>query len=97
VPGQKITYVTDTVYTPVNAGKIVDIARGSDYLFIEACFLDLEAEQAAEKRHLTARQAGKLAGEAGAARVTPFHFSPRYLESEHLIREELNREFLTER
>lgn len=78
VPGQKITYVTDAAYTPSNAGRIVDLARASDYLFIEASFLNEDEERAREKCHLTTRQAGQMAREAGAARVLPFHFSPKY-------------------
>jgi ribonuclease Z len=69
VPGQKITYVTDVVHTPENAARIVDLARGSDYLFIEATFLHEEEARAAAKYHLTARQAGLLAREAGVGRV----------------------------
>jgi ribonuclease Z len=89
VPGQKIAYVTDTAYTPANAAKIVDLARGADYLFIEATFLDADRERAGERYHLTALQAGLLARQAGAARVIPFHFSPRYLGREDELREEL--------
>jgi ribonuclease Z len=80
VPGQKITYVTDAAHTPSNARRIVELARGSDYLFIEACFLQEDRDRAQEKCHLTARQAGLLGKESGAARVLPFHFSPKYNE-----------------
>ena len=88
VPGQKIAYVTDTACTPENAVKIVDLARGADYLFIEAAFLDAERERAGDRHHLTALQAGQLARQAGVARAIPFHFSPRYQGMEDKLREE---------
>ncbi len=87
-PGQKIAYVTDAAYTLTNAARILDLARGADYLFIEATFLHGEHERARERYHLTAHQAGLLARQAGAARVVPFHFSPRYRgEEEKLLKE----------
>jgi len=89
VPGQKIAYVTDAVHTPENAAKIVDLARDADYLFIEATFCDEERERAHERYHLTARQAGDLARQAGVARAIPFHFSPRYRGMEETLRREL--------
>ncbi|PKN11851.1 MAG: ribonuclease Z [Deltaproteobacteria bacterium HGW-Deltaproteobacteria-4] len=87
--GQKICYVTDAGYTPENAAKIVALAQGADYLFIEATFLQAEAERASERSHLTARQAGELARAAGVSRVIPFHFSPKYRGREAELRAEL--------
>jgi len=78
VPGQKIAYVTDVVYSDSNAERITRLARGADVLFIEAPFLDADAERAAARFHLTAHQAGRLARASGAKAVVPFHFSPRY-------------------
>jgi len=78
VPGQKIAYVTDVVYSETNAERITRLAVGADVLFIEAPFLDADAERAAARFHLTARQAGRLAWASGAKAVVPFHFSPRY-------------------
>lgn len=78
VPGQKITYVTDVVYHPENARKIIDLARGSDVLFIESSFLKEDGARAAGKYHLTTEQAGRLAREAGVKEVIPFHFSAKY-------------------
>lgn len=89
VAGQKVCYVTDAGYTTGNAEKIVALAKGADHLFIEAAFLDKEAGQAATRYHLTARQAGELARSSAAARVTPFHFSPRYMEREQELRDEV--------
>jgi ribonuclease Z len=93
VPGQKIAYVTDAVYTPDNAEKIIALAEKADYLFIEATFVQAEVERAAERKHLTACQAGSLARRAGAARVVPFHFSPRYSGREDLLRTEAEEAF----
>lgn len=89
VPGQKIAYVTDAAYTPANAARIIELAQGADYLFIEATFLHEEHERARERHHLTALQAGQLARQAGVARVIPFHFSPRYRGMEEKLRQEL--------
>jgi ribonuclease Z len=89
VPGQKITYITDSAYTPGNAARMTELARGSDYLFIEAAFLHEDAGRAKEKYHLTARQAGLVGKESGAARVLPFHFSPKYIGREGRIYREV--------
>jgi len=78
VPGAKLCYVTDCAYHPANVERIVDLARGSDVLFIEATFRDEDRDHAAAKAHLTARQAGAIARAAGARKVIPFHFSARY-------------------
>jgi ribonuclease Z len=45
-------------------------------------FLDVDGAHGERKGHLTAAQAGRIAGAAGAKAVTPFHFSPRYLGRE---------------
>jgi ribonuclease Z len=90
VPGQKVAYVTDATYHAANAAVIVDLARDADTLFIESAFLHEEAERAAAKSHLTARQAGLLARQAGACRLVTFHFSPKHAEDEdRLVREAL--------
>lgn len=82
-PGQKITYVTDILYSPDNIDKVIAFAKGSDRLYIEAAFLEADAHIAAQKYHLTAKQAGEIAGRAGAKSIVPFHFSPRY--SDHAL------------
>jgi ribonuclease Z len=93
VPGQKISYVTDVVCSDINSDRIIELARDSDYLFIEAMFLHEDGDRAREKYHLTARQAGLLAREAGAKRVTPFHFSPKYTGQGEALRSEVEEAF----
>ena len=80
--GQKIAYIVDTAYQPANVEKMIALANNADHLFIEAAFLEKDKEHAAKKMHLTARQAGEIAGLSGAKRFTLFHFSPRYQDSE---------------
>lgn len=93
VPGQKIAYVTDVAYHEHNAARIAALARDADVLFIETPFLDADAPLAAAKRHLTAAQAGLIARRAGARRMVPFHFSPRYVGREAELRAEAERAF----
>ena len=87
-PGQKISYIADAVYSEENARKIVDLASGSDIMFIEASFLDEDGARAAEKYHLTAKQAGTLARRAGAKRIVVFHFSPKYKGQREILENE---------
>lgn len=77
-PGQRLAYLTDFADTPENRAVAVSLARGADILFIEAPFAAADAALAADRRHLTTRAAGEIAREAGARRIEPFHFSPRY-------------------
>lgn len=92
-PGQKITYVTDVSGSKENIDKIVNFAKGSDILFIEAAFLDRDKELAKKKSHLTAKQAGMIARMAGVKRLVLFHFSPRYYENAHELEREAMAEF----
>lgn len=87
-PGQKVTYITDVKYNESNAAKIIALAKDSDYLFIEAAFLEKDRDIAGEKCHLTAWQAGTLAAQASAKQFTVFHFSPRYIGMENLLQQE---------
>ena len=88
VPGQRIAYVTDAAYHADNARRIVQLAANADLLFIECTFLAADTDEAARKAHLTARQAGALAREAGVHVLVPFHFSPRYAGREAELRAE---------
>ena len=87
-PGQRLAYLTDLAHTEDNLRRAVELARDVDLLICEAAFLHVDAELAAERRHLTARQAGELARAAGAKKLAPFHFSPRYTDREHELIDE---------
>ncbi len=72
--GQSVAFVLDT--RPCAGAE--RLAAGVDLLVCEATFLHRDADLAASYRHLTARQAGRLAREAGARRLVLLHFSQRY-------------------
>lgn len=91
--GQKVTYVADAAGNKVNIVKIVRLASNSDTFFCEAAFLDADSDKAVNKYHLTARDAGKIAREAGAQRLEIFHFSPKYRENPTELYEEAYQEF----
>ena len=93
VPGQKIAYVTDVAWHWDNVNRIVQLALNADQMFIEAAFLERDAEHGRRKFHLTARQAGKIARSANVGCVIPLHYSPRYVGDD---REALRREVASE-
>lgn len=94
-PGRKITYVSDAAYTKANIEKILQLAENSDHLFIEAAFLEADADHARRKYHLTARQAGEIAALTGAKRFSLFHFSPRYSDAEQQFQDEATAAYAT--
>jgi ribonuclease Z len=92
-PGQKVSYIVDAGYNHSNVEKIIELAKNADHLFIEAAFLEKDRDIAEKKCHLTAWQAGNIAGKAGVKQVTPFHFSPRYKGSGDLLEKEVRDEY----
>ena len=76
IPGSKLVYVGD-------AGRVddlVEVATDADALVIEATYLEVEAELAAQFGHITAAQAATLAREAGVRYLFLVHISRRYSE-----------------
>ena len=74
--GRKFSFVTDSLYLPSIAREV----RGSDLLICEGMFADDCADQAREKRHMTARQAATVAHDAGVSKLGLIHYSPRYVD-----------------
>ena len=80
--GRKVVVTGDT--RPCQA--TIDVARAADLLIHDATFGDPEAERAVETEHSTAREAARIAREAGAARLILTHLSTRYdRETEPLL------------
>ncbi|KPJ78397.1 MAG: ribonuclease Z [Deltaproteobacteria bacterium SG8_13] len=86
--GQTVCYITDVSFTASNVASIIAFASGADHLFIEAAFLEADRQIAKAKNHLTARQAGEIAGMSKVKLLTAFHFSPRYQGQAHLLEAE---------
>jgi ribonuclease Z len=75
-PGQSVAFVMDTTWCE----GALELADGVDLLVCESTFLDRDADLAERFMHLTARQAARLAAEAGARRLVLTHFSRRYAD-----------------
>jgi ribonuclease Z len=73
-PGQRFAFVMDT--------RLCDaafaLADRADLLVCESTFADADANLAREYGHLTASQAGRIAGECRARLLVLTHFSQRY-------------------
>jgi len=72
--GRRVAVTGDTRPCPATP----EATRGSDLLVHECTFGDGEAARAIETTHSTAREAGRMAREAGAARLVLTHLSTRY-------------------
>jgi ribonuclease Z len=91
--GQKLSYVVDALGSEDNISKIVGLAKGSDVLYIETYFLDEDKDRARDRYHLTAKEAGRIAREAGVGRLEAMHFSPRYTDDSGRLYQEAKEEF----
>lgn len=72
--GQVFAFIMDTAW----CDGALELAAGADLVLCESTFLSCDEDLAIEYGHLTARQAGRLAREAGARRLVLSHFSRRY-------------------
>lgn len=73
-PGQRFAFIMDTA--PCAGAE--DLADGADLLVAESTFSDDDGGLAQQYRHLTAGQAGELAGRGRAGTLVLTHFSSRY-------------------
>jgi len=91
--GPVISYATDIAMNSGNISKLVSFVEGSDVLYCEAYFLEIDRQRARERLHLTAAECGRIARAAGVKRLALMHFSPKYRDCPQLIIEEAAREF----
>ena len=75
------TYCCDTMYDE----SLVPYMQDSDLLCLECTFADEMAAIAADRRHLTAGQAARLASLAGARHLLLSHISARYRDPKVLF------------
>jgi Metal-dependent hydrolases of the beta-lactamase superfamily III len=92
--GQKLAYVVDARFDEANEAKIVALAQHADLFYCESPYLDVDAEKARDRYHLTARQAGVMARKAQVRDLIVFHFSPRYTGQGEAIEQEAQDAFL---
>ncbi len=92
--GQKLSYVVDALGSEENIKKIVELVKGSDILYIETYFSDKDKDRARDRYHLTAKDAGRIAREAGVGKIETIHFSPKYRDVPEELIKEAKGEFL---
>lgn len=80
---RSFAYCSDTVYDK----RVADAVSGVDLLYHEATFAESDAARAKEVMHSTARQAARVAEQAGARRLLIGHFSARYEDEKQLLHE----------
>ena len=71
----------------------VEGARGADLLVHDSTFGDVEADRARETMHATAREAAKVAREAGVRRLVLTHLSTRYDREPEVLLAQAREEF----
>ena len=77
--GRKFSFVTDSLAIPEISAHVT----GSDLFICEGMFEKALAEDAHEKKHMTAAEAAALAAaSADVKKLALIHFSPRYTERE---------------
>lgn len=81
--GKKIAFIFDT---RINE-NCVKIAKNSDVLIAEACFLSKDKNLAFERAHLTAEQASKIAKKAKVKKLILTHISQRYPNKKEVLEE----------
>jgi ribonuclease Z len=77
-PGARLVVVGDTA----GADALLEPVQNADALIIEATFLERDAALAADRSHLTAAQAARLARAANVRALYLTHLSGRYEQAE---------------
>ncbi len=86
---KKITFILDTVENK----NTVPIAKNSDLLICESNFDSGLSDKAKQRKHLTARQAGKIAKKSKSKKLILTHLSQRYDKDPKEILDEAKKVF----
>ncbi|MBT8188781.1 MAG: ribonuclease Z, partial [Bacteroidia bacterium] len=76
-------YCADSIYEE----SLLNYISGVHTLYFETTYLDDMKEQARERGHCTARQAGELARKAGVKTLITGHYSSRYKDLNPILEE----------
>ena len=74
IRGKKVSFVSDTR----KCKNAIELAKNSDILFSEACYLKDFKDLAKQRMHMTAEDAAMIAKQAKAKKLVMVHFSQRY-------------------
>ena len=80
---KSFAYCSDTIYDE----SLASILQGVDLLYHEATYTNDLKEQASERMHTTAEQAGMIAKKSAAKKLLIGHFSSRYADLNPLLEE----------
>lgn len=78
-PSFSYAYCSDTSAD----SRVTDAVKGCHTIYHEATYTDEYTEKAAERGHSTARQAARIARQAGCHQVILGHFSAKYFDESH--------------
>ncbi len=81
--GQTFAFVMDTRI----CDNAVALAEGADLLVCESTYLSSESREAHDHGHMTAREAGIVARDAGVRKLVLTHFSQRYGSTKPFVEE----------
>lgn len=71
-------YVTDIGFTKENQVSLRNLLDPATFIICEASFLDKDEKRAAEKMHLTTKQAAQIAIDSNCKKLYTFHYSNIY-------------------
>lgn len=82
-PAKRYAYCSDTAYLE----SVVPFIQGSDLLYHESTFLEVDAERAKKTFHSTAMQAATIAKMADVKQLIIGHYSSRYSDDQEFLKE----------
>ena len=82
-PGKKIVYSGDTSYSTTT----VEASMNADLLIHDGTYDSSKSDEAVQRKHSTVEEAATVAAEANCKQLVLTHLSPRYSETDLLLKE----------